>query len=91
MVYRCRDNKTDQVFAVKVMAGDDELIRIAKRTYHILRLFDHESIAKGRKLFIDERRDQIYMVMEYCPYPSLKSLLRERSLTYEQSKLVGFA
>jgi serine/threonine protein kinase len=53
VVYQCRDIKTGQIWAVKVMTGDDELIRICKRTYNILRLFDNSSIAKGRKLFID--------------------------------------
>lgn len=87
-MYVCREKLTGCTYAVKVMTGDDEQIRVAKRTYNILRLFDDDSIIRGHKLFIDERRDVISVVMEYCRFPSLKSLLRERRLSYEQSKAV---
>jgi serine/threonine protein kinase len=88
VVYQCSENNTGETYAAKVMLGDDERIRIAKRTYSIMKLFNDESIVKGRELFIDEHKDLIYVVMEYCPYPSLKALLKERKLTYSERKIV---
>ncbi len=76
------------MFAVKVMSGDEEMISINKRTYAILKLFDDPHIIKSRCLFIDETRDQIFLVMEYCRSPSLRVLLRNKSLQYEECKTV---
>jgi|JI6StandDraft_1071083.scaffolds.fasta_scaffold15169_6 serine/threonine protein kinase len=58
------------------------MISITKRTYSILKLFDDVSVIKNKCLFIDETRDQIFQVMEYCPFPSLRALVRENPLPY---------
>lgn len=58
------------------------MISITKRTYSILKLLDDPRVIKNRYLFVDETRDQIYQVMEYCRYPSLKQLAKEKQLTY---------
>lgn len=83
VVYKCREIKSGRIYAVKVLSGDSEVIRITKRTYAILKFFDDPRILKGRCLFIDETREQIYLVMEYCEYPSLKSILREGKIPYD--------
>ena len=46
--------KTGLVYAVKVLAGDEEFVRIVKQTYQILKFYDHESIIRAKCCFIDE-------------------------------------
>lgn len=44
----------------------------------------HKYIIKHYKLFIDENEETAYMIMDYCPYPSLESILKERKKINEK-------
>lgn len=37
------------------------------------RVVKHPSIIQHHQLFINRRKEQVFLVMEYCPYPSLQS------------------
>ena len=53
-VQKCTEIKTGLPYAVKVLQGDDEYVRIVKQTYQILKLFDHDCVIKGKCCFINE-------------------------------------
>jgi calcium-dependent protein kinase len=59
---------------VKVSRGDVELLRIAKRTFKIMKRLNHPYIIKTYSLFLNEVSEKIHFIMEYCPFPSLSSI-----------------
>lgn len=46
--------------------------------YEILQLLDHESIVKGKFLFLNEKKHTCHMVMDYISYPELRYFLKEK-------------
>lgn len=73
-VYTCVSKKDGKEFAVKISRGDEEMIRIAKKTFKILKEVQHSSIVKAKYLFLDEQHEKIYLVMDYFPFPSVASI-----------------
>lgn len=69
--------------AVKIFrTGDPEIINTIKITFNNNRLLhDSKHVIKAYDLYIDEQKEQTHLVMEYCDYPSLESLLNKRILS----------
>lgn len=80
MVRKCVEKSTGTTYCVKITRGDEEYIRISKKTYQLLYLVDSPHIIKPKSLFIDERTETIYLVMEYCPYSSLQREIVSNSI-----------
>jgi serine/threonine protein kinase len=72
VVRKCVERSTGNTYCVKITQGDEEYIRISKKTYQLLYLVDSPHVIKPKSLFINESTETIYLVMEYCPYPSLQ-------------------
>lgn len=54
IVKKCQEIKTNTIYAVKISRlSDDELIRVTKRTYHIMRRIYHENVIRPKCLFIN--------------------------------------
>jgi serine/threonine protein kinase len=49
-----------------------------RKTFLIQKNLNHKHIVKALQLFINQNTERSYLLMEYCPYPSLTSLLRKR-------------
>ncbi|CAD8092107.1 unnamed protein product [Paramecium sonneborni] len=67
-------------YAVKIFrTGDPEIISTIKKTFKINRqLNDLECVIKAIDLFINVTKEEIHLVMELCPYPSLYKLLQSK-------------
>ncbi|CAD8164277.1 unnamed protein product [Paramecium octaurelia] len=61
-------------YAVKVFrTGDTEVINTIRETFHLNRgLNDLNFVVKAHDLFINSKKEEHHLVMEYCPYPSLE-------------------
>lgn len=73
-------NKIDdpKVYAVKIFrSGDPEIINTIKKTYNNSRFLNHPLIAATIELFINEKTENAYLVMEYCPFPSLEDVIKK--------------
>ncbi|CAD8069119.1 unnamed protein product [Paramecium primaurelia] len=78
-------------YAVKVFrSGDPEIISTIKKTFKINRqLNDLQCVIKAIDLFINVTKEEIHLVMELCPYPSLDKLLQQKKqLTIRQQQLL---
>ncbi|CAD8056439.1 unnamed protein product [Paramecium primaurelia] len=61
-------------YAVKIFrTGDTEIINTIRETFHINRtLNDLNCVVKALDLFINSKKEEHHLVMEYCPYMSLE-------------------
>lgn len=53
--------------------GDTEVINTIRETFHLNRgLNDLNCVVKALDLFINSKKEEHHLVMEYCPFPSLE-------------------
>ena len=57
--------------------------------YQILKELDHESIAKGEYLFLNEKKLTCHMIMEYYPYPELREFMNKNKGTKIEEEKVA--
>lgn len=48
-----------------------------KDNFLVCRPIKHQSIIQHHQLFLDRKNEQAFLIMEYCPFPSLQSIYRE--------------
>jgi serine/threonine protein kinase len=79
-----------QKFAVKITRdGDEEKVLGMKNTFNILKNLKHENINPAYDLFINENTQYMYLVMNYCDYPTLDSLrIKKNFLSEKQAQAV---
>ncbi|CAD8070689.1 unnamed protein product [Paramecium primaurelia] len=88
--YKKLEGNTIQ-YAVKIFrTGDPEIISTIKKTFKINRqLNDLQCVIKAIDLFINVTKEEIHLVMELCPYPSLDKLIQQKiSLSIKQQQLL---
>ncbi|CAK94594.1 unnamed protein product (macronuclear) [Paramecium tetraurelia] len=70
---------TNDLFAVKIMRmNNEEVYNNVKRTFNNSRCLRHQNIIQEYELYINEKYYTASLVMEYCPYPSLEQILKDR-------------
>lgn len=75
------------MYAVKIIRSNNEEVRnTVRRTFNNTRCLRHPNIAQDIDLYINEKFDTYYLVMEYCPFQSLESVIKKRKLTEEELK-----
>ncbi|CAD8174810.1 unnamed protein product [Paramecium octaurelia] len=80
---------TDEIFAVKIVrSGDQEIQNNVKRTFNNTRCLRHPNIAQDIELFINEKMETSYIIMEYCAFDSLESIIKKRKLNATELKIV---
>ncbi|CAD8174792.1 unnamed protein product [Paramecium octaurelia] len=80
---------TDEIFAVKIVrSGDQEIQNNVKRTFNNTRCLRHPNIAQDIELFINEKMETSYLIMEYCAFDSLESIIKKRKLNATELKIV---
>ncbi|CAK76936.1 unnamed protein product (macronuclear) [Paramecium tetraurelia] len=80
---------TDEIFAVKIVrSGDQEIQNNVKRTFNNTRCLRHPNIAQDIELFINEKMETSYLIMEYCAFDSLESIIKKRKLTIMELRIV---
>ncbi|CAD8154267.1 unnamed protein product [Paramecium octaurelia] len=69
-------------YAVKIFrTGDTEIINTIRETFHLNRtLNDLNCVVKALDLFINSKKEEHHLVMEYCPYLSLEQRMGKLSL-----------
>ncbi|CAD8096807.1 unnamed protein product [Paramecium primaurelia] len=76
---------TNDIFAVKIMRmNNEEVYNNVKRTFFNSRCLRHQNIIQEYELYINEKYYTANVVMEYCPYPSLEQILKDRSILKEE-------
>ncbi|CAD8069227.1 unnamed protein product [Paramecium primaurelia] len=89
IVKTAKKKNTEEIYAVKIVrSGDQEIQNNVKRTFNNTRCLRHPNIAQDIELYINEKMETSYLVMEYCKFPSLESIIQKRSLTSEELKVV---
>jgi len=67
-----KTDNTKKLYAVKIFrSGDPEIISMIKKTYINTRFLTHPTVGAAIELFINEKTEISYLVMEYCSFPSL--------------------
>ncbi|CAD8093038.1 unnamed protein product [Paramecium primaurelia] len=70
---------TNDLFAVKIMRmNNEEIYNNVKRTFNNSRCLRHQNIIQEYELYINEKYQTASLVMEYCSYPSLEQILKDR-------------
>ncbi|CAK76664.1 unnamed protein product (macronuclear) [Paramecium tetraurelia] len=69
-------------YAVKIFrTGDTEIINTIRETFHINRtLNDLNCVVKALDLFINSKKEEHHLVMEYCPFLSLEQRMGKLSV-----------
>ncbi|CAK74321.1 unnamed protein product (macronuclear) [Paramecium tetraurelia] len=89
VVKTAKKKGTEEIYAVKmVRSGDQEIQNNVRRTFNNNRCLRHSNIAQDIELFISEKRETSYLIMEYCNFPSLESVIQKRALTTEELKVI---
>ncbi|CAK81607.1 unnamed protein product (macronuclear) [Paramecium tetraurelia] len=84
-----KKRSTGEIYAVKIVrSGDQEIQSNVKRTFNNTRCLKHPNIAQDIELYINEKMETSHLVMEYCKFPSLESIIKKRPLTPEELKIV---
>ncbi|CAD8170408.1 unnamed protein product [Paramecium pentaurelia] len=84
-----KKKNTEEIYAVKIVrSGDQEIQNNVKRTFNNTRCLRHQNIAQDIELYINEKMETSYLVMEYCKFPSLESIIKKRPLTLDELKVV---
>lgn len=80
-----KNTQQPKLFAVKIFrSGDPEIVTTIKKTYNISRFLHHPAIASTYELYINEKTEIANLVMEFCPYPSLESIIKKRKRLSEE-------
>lgn len=83
--FEARSMDTGQVYAAKVIPKKE--INEKRKRYKLLleikihRMFKHENIVRFIEVFEDN--DNIYIILEYCPFNTLKELIKRRKRIME--------
>lgn len=78
VVKLCEHRISKQVYAVKIIRNcDEETASQMQKTFKMQQRLDHAKIIKCFDLFIDRFRNCIFLVMEYCAFPSLLHLIQK--------------
>lgn len=86
---KAKKKDSDELYAVKIVrSGDVEIQNNVKRTFNNTRCLRHINICQDIELFINEKMETSYLVMEYCPFPSLESIIKERTLDEDETREV---
>ncbi|CAD8167652.1 unnamed protein product [Paramecium pentaurelia] len=89
IVKTARKKGTEEIYAVKIVrSGDQEIQNNVKRTFNNTRCLRHPNIAQDMELYINEKSETSYLVMEYCNLPSLESVIKKRPLKIEELKVI---
>ncbi|CAD8207421.1 unnamed protein product [Paramecium pentaurelia] len=84
IVKLARRKETNELYAVKITRmNNEEIYNNVKRTFNNARCLRHQNIIQEIELFINEKYCSACLVMEYCPYPTLESILIERKTLRE--------
>ncbi|CAD8064043.1 unnamed protein product [Paramecium primaurelia] len=77
-----QNNSERTTYAVKIFrTGDTEIINTIRETFHINRaLNDLNCVVKALDLFINSKKEEHHLVMEYCPYLSLEQRIGKLKL-----------
>jgi calcium-dependent protein kinase len=76
--------------AVKIFrTGDPEIVNMIKVTFSNNRLLhDSKHVIKAHDLYINERKEIIHLVMEFCEFPSLENAMRKRIARPQIQKII---
>ncbi|CAD8108110.1 unnamed protein product [Paramecium sonneborni] len=75
---------TNDLFAVKIMRmNNEEVYNNVRRTFNNSRCLRHQNIIQEYELYINEKYYTANLIMEYCPYPSLEHILKDRQTLKE--------
>ncbi|CAD8098330.1 unnamed protein product [Paramecium sonneborni] len=89
VVKTAKKKGTDQIYAVKIVrSGDQEIQNNVRRTFNNTLCLRHQNIAQNIELYINEKSETSYLVMEYCDFPSLDTIIKKRPLTTEELKVI---
>ncbi|CAK85997.1 unnamed protein product (macronuclear) [Paramecium tetraurelia] len=89
VVKTARKKGTDEIYAVKIVrSGDQEIQNNVRRTFNNTRCLKHSNIAQDIELYINEKSETSFLVMEYCNFPSLETVIKKRVLTSEELKVI---
>ncbi|CAK76798.1 unnamed protein product (macronuclear) [Paramecium tetraurelia] len=89
VVKTAKKKNSEDIYAVKIVrSGDQEIQNNVRRTFNNTRCLRHPNIAQDIELYINEKMETSYLVMEYSKFPSLESIIKKRSLTSEELKVV---
>jgi serine/threonine protein kinase len=74
----------DDLFAVKITrSGDQEIMENLRLTFLNSISLNHPFIVKHYKLYVDQNEETAYLLMDYCPFPSLEKILKEKTTISE--------
>lgn len=76
----CKKRKSGELFAVKCFKVEDEHLLELKANFRLLRQLRHPGVIRYEALYIDMRKHQGWLVMEYFGFPTLE----EQSLSGEE-------
>lgn len=76
----------DTIYAVKVMRNvDEEMSKSIFLTFGIQYRLQHESVSRVYEVYYNENSLTVHYVMEYIPFRSLDSLLRDKKRTLKET------
>lgn len=80
LVKICRKIKDDgKLYAVKILRTcEEEIFALMRKTFLLQKELNHPNIVKAYQLFLNQKGARIHLVMEYCPYEPLSSLLKRK-------------
>ena len=79
-----RGANSDDLFAVKITrSGDQEIMENMRVTFLNSISLNHPYVVKHYKLYIDQNEETAYLLMDYCPFPSLEKILKEKTILSE--------
>lgn len=77
-VWRCRDRKSGEVFAVKVIrTRDGEALANLRREFSHLKGLLHRNVVETRELFVNTSEGEVYLVMEYFEGREMTAVISE--------------
>ena len=74
VVRKCKRRQNGEIFAVKSFSFDDEHLPGLKSNFLIMKRLKHPNIIKYEALYIDLKKHQGWLVMEYAQLPSLEKV-----------------
>ena len=74
VVYRCRQRKTGEIFAVKSFKFEDEDIPRLKANFLLQKSLNHPSIIRYEAIYLNMKKYLGWLVMKYISWSSLDSV-----------------
>jgi len=71
VVRKCKKRQTGEILAVKTFRFEDEHLPGLKSNFLIMKRLNHPNILKYEALYIDIKKHQGWLVMEFVDFPSL--------------------